>query len=103
MNDLCEYRSRFIGLVFVFLGPSAHGVQVPPTYFSRDPSARQYVYLQAQFPNNVVVEKVVMVSFQAGYIFIQTDKTLYTPESTGESGNILCCVRSIDNVENVIW
>ncbi|XP_075896440.1 complement C3-like [Nelusetta ayraudi] len=56
-------------------------VTVPPKDFNRDPSVRQYVYLQAQFPG-MVVEKVVMVSFQAGYIFIQTDKTLYTPEST---------------------
>ncbi len=41
---------------------------------------KQYVYLQAQFPDQVL-EKVVLVSFQSGYIFIQTDKTLYTPDS----------------------
>lgn len=45
---------------------------------------KQYVYLQAHFPDQVL-EKVVLVSFQFGYIFIQTDKTLYTPDSTGES------------------
>lgn len=44
---------------------------------------KQYVYLQAQFPDRIL-EKVVMVSFQSGYIFIQTDKTLYTPNSKGE-------------------
>uniref|UniRef100_A0A8C7QT92 Anaphylatoxin-like domain-containing protein n=1 Tax=Oncorhynchus mykiss TaxID=8022 RepID=A0A8C7QT92_ONCMY len=40
----------------------------------------QYVYLQAEFPGHLL-EKVVLVSFQTGYIFVQTDKTIYTPES----------------------
>lgn len=44
---------------------------------------KQNVYLQAQFPGRLL-EKVVLVSFQSGYIFIQTDKTLYTPNSKGE-------------------
>ncbi|XP_037619831.1 complement C3-like isoform X4 [Sebastes umbrosus] len=48
--------------------------------FSKDPNMKQYVYLQAQFPDRLL-EKVVLVSFQSGYIFIQTDKTLYTPNS----------------------
>uniref|UniRef100_A0A3Q2ZHH8 Macroglobulin domain-containing protein n=1 Tax=Kryptolebias marmoratus TaxID=37003 RepID=A0A3Q2ZHH8_KRYMA len=48
--------------------------------FSRDPTVKQYVYLQAKFPDQEL-EKVVLVSFQSGYIFIQTDKTLYTPNS----------------------
>ncbi|XP_034543361.1 complement C3-like [Notolabrus celidotus] len=56
-------------------------IMVPPEEFSKDPNIKQYVYLQAAFPDRVL-EKVVLVSFQAGYIFIQTDKTLYTPEST---------------------
>uniref|UniRef100_A0A672I7E8 Uncharacterized protein n=1 Tax=Salarias fasciatus TaxID=181472 RepID=A0A672I7E8_SALFA len=43
---------------------------------------KQYVYLQAQFPD-VTLEKIVLVSLQSGYIFIQTDKTLYTPSSKG--------------------
>lgn len=44
---------------------------------------KQYVYVQAQFPGRLL-EKVVLVSFQSGYIFIQTDKTLYTPNSKGD-------------------
>uniref|UniRef100_A0A669BPJ4 Complement C3 n=1 Tax=Oreochromis niloticus TaxID=8128 RepID=A0A669BPJ4_ORENI len=54
--------------------------KIPAGDFSKDPNAKQYVYLQAQFPDRLL-EKVVMVSFQSGYIFIQTDKTLYTPNT----------------------
>ncbi|XP_076845570.1 complement C3-like [Brachyhypopomus gauderio] len=58
-------------------------IKIPDSrdYFSDDPLEKQYVYLQAQFPSSVL-EKVVMVSFQSGYIFIQTDKSIYTPSST---------------------
>ncbi|XP_037545595.1 complement C3 [Nematolebias whitei] len=55
-------------------------ITIPPGDFSRDPTMKQYVYLQAKFPDREL-EKVVLVSFQSGYIFIQTDKTLYTPNS----------------------
>ncbi|KAL1281210.1 hypothetical protein QQF64_000013 [Cirrhinus molitorella] len=50
-------------------------------FFTDDPLEKQYVYLQAQFPS-VTLEKVVMVSFQSGYLFVQTDKPIYTPAST---------------------
>ncbi|XP_051749566.1 complement C3 isoform X3 [Ctenopharyngodon idella] len=50
-------------------------------FFSDDPLEKQYVYLQAQFPTKTL-EKVVLVSFQSGYIFVQTDKPIYTPAST---------------------
>ncbi|CAI5679598.1 unnamed protein product [Oreochromis niloticus] len=55
-------------------------IKIPAGYFNKDPSVKQYVYLQAQFPDRLL-EKVVLVSFQSGYIFIQTDKILYTPNS----------------------
>uniref|UniRef100_A0A672KBF5 Complement C3-like n=1 Tax=Sinocyclocheilus grahami TaxID=75366 RepID=A0A672KBF5_SINGR len=51
------------------------------SYFSDDPLEKQYVYLQAQFPS-VTLEKVDLLSFQSGYIFVQTDKPIYTPAST---------------------
>ncbi|XP_067296786.1 complement C3-like [Pseudorasbora parva] len=58
-------------------------IQIPDDQklFSDDPLEKQYVYLQAQFPSHTL-EKVVMVSFQSGYIFVQTDKPIYTPAST---------------------
>ncbi|XP_059410824.1 complement C3-like [Carassius carassius] len=49
--------------------------------FSDDPLEKQYVYLQAQFPSTTL-EKEVLLSFQSGYIFVQTDKPIYTPAST---------------------
>uniref|UniRef100_A0A8C0LBR4 Complement C3 n=1 Tax=Canis lupus dingo TaxID=286419 RepID=A0A8C0LBR4_CANLU len=41
----------------------------------------KFVIVQAAF-GATVLEKVVLVSFQSGYLFIQTDKTIYTPSST---------------------
>lgn len=64
-------------------------VQIPDNkdFFSDDPQEKQYVYLQAQFPSKVL-EKVVLVSFQSGFMFIQTDKSIYTPGTTGKAVNI---------------
>ncbi|XP_074528436.1 complement C3-like [Halichoeres trimaculatus] len=56
-------------------------VTIPARYFSRDPNQKHYVYLQAKFPGQML-ERIVLVSFQFGFIFIQTDKTIYTPESS---------------------
>uniref|UniRef100_A0A3B5KG01 Macroglobulin domain-containing protein n=1 Tax=Takifugu rubripes TaxID=31033 RepID=A0A3B5KG01_TAKRU len=44
---------------------------------------QHYVYLQAVFPERML-EKVVLVSFQTEYLFIQIDKNMYTPESRGK-------------------
>uniref|UniRef100_A0A672FTR2 Macroglobulin domain-containing protein n=1 Tax=Salarias fasciatus TaxID=181472 RepID=A0A672FTR2_SALFA len=64
--------------------------QLAGAKFKKDPNEKQYVYLQAQFDDRLL-EKVVLVSFQSGYIFIQTDKTLYTPNSRGKSQMLLKC------------
>uniref|UniRef100_A0A4W5PLZ8 Uncharacterized protein n=1 Tax=Hucho hucho TaxID=62062 RepID=A0A4W5PLZ8_9TELE len=46
-------------------------------HFVDDSKQKQYVDLQAH-----ILEKVVLFSYQSGYIFIHTDKTIYTPAST---------------------
>uniref|UniRef100_A0A3Q3XMB4 NTR domain-containing protein n=1 Tax=Mola mola TaxID=94237 RepID=A0A3Q3XMB4_MOLML len=55
-------------------------IMIPVKEFSKDPNKKQYVYLQAYFPDRTL-EKVVLVKFHSAFIFIQTDKTLYTPNS----------------------
>lgn len=42
------------------------------------------MYLKVVFEGFHTEEKVLMVSFQSGYIFIQTDKPIYNPGDTGE-------------------
>ncbi|XP_073327860.1 complement C3-like isoform X1 [Pagrus major] len=56
-------------------------IMIPAGDFSNDPNMKQYVYLQARFPDTEL-EQLVLVSFQSASIYIQTDKTLYTPSST---------------------
>lgn len=41
------------------------------------------MYLKVVFGSFYIEEKVMMVSFQSGYIFIQTDKPIYNPGDTG--------------------
>uniref|UniRef100_A0A8B9CII6 Complement C3 n=1 Tax=Anser brachyrhynchus TaxID=132585 RepID=A0A8B9CII6_9AVES len=45
---------------------------------------KQYVTVTARV-GQVTVEKVLLVSLQSGHIFLQTDKPIYTPGSTGPS------------------
>uniref|UniRef100_A0A8C9U6F4 Complement C3 n=1 Tax=Scleropages formosus TaxID=113540 RepID=A0A8C9U6F4_SCLFO len=47
-----------------------------------DSNKKQFVYLEAKFPQHTL-QKVVLLSFQSGFIFVQTDKTIYTPTSKG--------------------
>ncbi|XP_067353913.1 complement C3-like isoform X2 [Channa argus] len=55
-------------------------IKISEKFSKEDSNMKHYVYLQARFPD-VELEKVVLLSFQSGYIFIQTDKTIYTPNS----------------------
>uniref|UniRef100_A0A8C2GKA0 Complement component c3a, duplicate 4 n=1 Tax=Cyprinus carpio TaxID=7962 RepID=A0A8C2GKA0_CYPCA len=56
-------------------------IKVPSNAFSFEKGVQQYAVLQAQFPQKLM-EKKVMVIFQSGHIVLQTDKTIYTPDST---------------------
>ncbi|KAL8164556.1 UNVERIFIED_CONTAM: hypothetical protein K2H54_053398, partial [Gekko kuhli] len=55
-------------------------IKVPAKDMKEDSKRSQYVVVQASCAQ-FQLEKVVVVSFQSGYIFIQTDKTIYTPGS----------------------
>ncbi|KAJ8246286.1 hypothetical protein GJAV_G00265890 [Gymnothorax javanicus] len=56
-------------------------IQLAENFFEKESHLQQHVYLEAKFGQREVT-KVILVSFQSGYIFVQTDKTIYTPEST---------------------
>ncbi|XP_023670396.2 complement C3-like [Paramormyrops kingsleyae] len=53
-------------------------IQLPSKSFSRESKSNSYVYLTVNFGSHVA-EKVLMVSFHSGYIFIQTDKPVFNP------------------------
>lgn len=57
--------------------------QIPASKELRSEKGNKFVTVQALF-GNIIVEKLVLVSLQSGYLFIQTDKTIYTPGSTGQ-------------------
>ncbi|KAG5854132.1 hypothetical protein ANANG_G00034310 [Anguilla anguilla] len=57
-------------------------ILIPEEFFEEETRLKQYVHLHAKFGNKQELEKVIMVSFQSGYIFVQTDKSIYTPIGT---------------------
>uniref|UniRef100_A0A452U8E1 Complement C3 n=1 Tax=Ursus maritimus TaxID=29073 RepID=A0A452U8E1_URSMA len=56
-------------------------INIPTNKELLSETGKSFVTIQAAF-GATVVEKVVLVSPQSGYLFIQTDKTIYTPGST---------------------
>ncbi|XP_040593026.1 complement C3 [Mesocricetus auratus] len=66
-------------------------VKIPASKEFQSNKGQKYVTVVASF-GPTIVEKVVLVSFQSGYLFIQTDKTIYTPGST-----VLYRVFTVDN------
>lgn len=70
----------------VLTGATGHlsslSIKIPATKEFKPDKEHQYVTVAAAFEGGTTVEKVVLVSFQSGYLFIQTDKTIYTPGST---------------------
>ncbi|XP_072006362.1 complement C3-like [Engystomops pustulosus] len=53
---------------------------IPSMHLEKDPNKKQFVYVKMTSPV-CSLEKVVLVSYQSGFIFIQTDKPIYTPGS----------------------
>ncbi|XP_078285379.1 complement C3-like [Rhinoraja longicauda] len=66
-------------------------VKIPGDKWPKDSRENQYAYLEASSPN-FVLQTVVLVSHQAGHVFIQTDKPIYTPTQT-----VLYRILSVDN------
>ncbi|KAI7810846.1 complement C3 [Triplophysa rosa] len=56
-------------------------IEVPGNAYTFQKGIQQYAFLQAHFPQKLL-KKQVLLTFQSGHIFIQTDKTIYTPDST---------------------
>ncbi|KAL1782782.1 complement C3 [Sigmodon hispidus] len=66
-------------------------IKIPASKEFQSNKGHKFVTVAASF-GETVVEKVVLVSFQSGYLFIQTDKTIYTPGST-----VLYRIFTVDN------
>ncbi|XP_031732921.1 venom factor-like isoform X2 [Anarrhichthys ocellatus] len=57
-------------------------IQLPSDRLNREEKTNKFVYLKVDFENYHSEERVLMVSFHSGYIFIQTDKPIYNPGDT---------------------
>uniref|UniRef100_UPI003AAB8061 venom factor-like n=1 Tax=Centroberyx gerrardi TaxID=166262 RepID=UPI003AAB8061 len=71
----------------VTLGPenSFHAlktIQLPSELLNRDEDRNKHVYMNVNFDDHYSEERMLMVSFHTGYIFIQTDKPVYNPGDT---------------------
>lgn len=66
--------------------------QIPESLVYPPQPGQQYVIIRATWtPTSAssFMEKMVLVAPHAGYIFLQTDKTIYTPEHLGTASGYL--------------
>ncbi|RVE75945.1 hypothetical protein OJAV_G00003930 [Oryzias javanicus] len=54
-------------------------IQLSSSSLNREEKKNKFVYLTVRFQDHHTEERVLMVSFHSGYIFIQTDKPIYNP------------------------
>uniref|UniRef100_A0A3Q1H0X2 Uncharacterized protein n=1 Tax=Anabas testudineus TaxID=64144 RepID=A0A3Q1H0X2_ANATE len=57
-------------------------IQLPSDRLNREEKKNKFVYLIVTFGGFHSEERIMMVSFHSGYIFIQTDKPIYSPGNT---------------------
>ncbi|XP_047221423.1 complement C3-like [Girardinichthys multiradiatus] len=57
-------------------------IQLSSALLNREEKQNKFVNLQVSFGGIYTEERVLMVSFHSGYIFIQTDKPIYNPGDT---------------------
>ncbi|XP_040184119.1 complement C3-like isoform X1 [Rana temporaria] len=53
-------------------------INIPPSFLSSDLTEKQYVIVQAT-SREITLKRVILLSPDTGHIFIQTSKTIYTP------------------------
>lgn len=57
-------------------------IRLPSELLNREEEKNKFVYLRVNFEGHHSEERILMVSFHSGYIFIQTDKPIYNPGDT---------------------
>ncbi|XP_032419209.1 complement C3-like isoform X2 [Xiphophorus hellerii] len=57
-------------------------IELSSALLNREEKKNKFVHLQVNFEGHHMMERVLMVSFHSGYIFVQTDKPIYNPGDT---------------------
>uniref|UniRef100_F7G7G0 Uncharacterized protein n=1 Tax=Monodelphis domestica TaxID=13616 RepID=F7G7G0_MONDO len=76
-------------------------IKIPSIMFKPNSPLKQYVTIKVKSSQSEV-EKVVLISHHTGYIFIQTDKPIYTPGSTGIIVTLSGLCLSSQNPEGIV-